>query len=301
MLKFLKWMVCLLVIVLAGNAALATPITGNPAADGWTSFGNSLQKGVYVRGEANYGFNTYSTSMTIASGSVLDITDGSYSWRVGDTVLGVGGEFASITAGAAGWGGFSGNAVNSLLPAVYGPKLLAKFGTSASTFSASTLAPGAGNGLGSNGTNGGSGAVQVRASDSYPDHYDPAYLRSWHDDSGALLPPAKSSHIERVGTSAPDLRVARLIWLWDPITSGPGSWEILLNVSLLDRTQPVAAGWTPAIGDKAILSVQNVNAFYTDGLVTTTAIPEPGTIVLLVTGAIGLLAYAWRRRRRAAM
>ena len=29
------------------------------------------------------------------------------------------------------------------------------------------------------------------------------------------------------------------------------------------------------------------------------AAPEPGTIALLLTGAIGLLAYAWRRQRRA--
>ena len=27
-------------------------------------------------------------------------------------------------------------------------------------------------------------------------------------------------------------------------------------------------------------------------------LPEPGTISLLITGAIGLLAYAWRRHRR---
>ena len=26
-------------------------------------------------------------------------------------------------------------------------------------------------------------------------------------------------------------------------------------------------------------------------------VPEPGTIVLLITGLIGLLAYAWRKRK----
>ena len=30
-----------------------------------------------------------------------------------------------------------------------------------------------------------------------------------------------------------------------------------------------------------------------------TAVPEPSTFVLLVAGALGLLAYAWRRRRAA--
>ena len=31
--------------------------------------------------------------------------------------------------------------------------------------------------------------------------------------------------------------------------------------------------------------------------VVATAVPEPGTLVLLATGGLGLLAYAWRRRR----
>ena len=34
-----------------------------------------------------------------------------------------------------------------------------------------------------------------------------------------------------------------------------------------------------------------------NAIVTTSAIPEPGTLTLLATGLIGLLAYAWRKRR----
>jgi hypothetical protein len=30
---------------------------------------------------------------------------------------------------------------------------------------------------------------------------------------------------------------------------------------------------------------------------TTNAVPEPGTIVLLITGMLGLVCYAWRKRK----
>ena len=40
----------------------------------------------------------------------------------------------------------------------------------------------------------------------------------------------------------------------------------------------------------------NTSALYTLGDVT--LVPEPSTFVLLAAGAIGLLGYAWRRRRQ---
>ena len=33
------------------------------------------------------------------------------------------------------------------------------------------------------------------------------------------------------------------------------------------------------------------------GVMYLDAVPEPGTLVLLATGLIGLLAYAWRKRK----
>ncbi len=44
----------------------------------------------------------------------------------------------------------------------------------------------------------------------------------------------------------------------------------------------------------------DTSQLYTTGDVTLEPVPEPSTIALLGMGALGLLAYAWRKRRRAA-
>lgn len=167
MCKFFNLMMSVLLISIIGNAAFATQITGNPAADGWIYNGNALTNGLYVRGNANYAYDAYCTAIIVESGSNLAIDDGANSWLVGDSVLGSGGHFADITAAQAGWTAFTGNAVNLLLGGAdmgEDVKLQAKFSTSSGNFSPSTIAPDAGNGLGSLGSNGGNGAVQVRTS-----------------------------------------------------------------------------------------------------------------------------------------
>jgi hypothetical protein len=180
MCKFLKGLICILVIVFVGNVALATSITGNPAADGWTLNGNSLANSVYVRGNANYAYDAYSAAISVQSGSNLAIDDGVNSWLPGDTVLGVGGHFVNITAAEAGWTAFTGNAVNLLLGgADFGEdvKLQAKFSTDTGNFSASTIAPDAGNGLGSMGSNGGEGGGSICTSGW-------VFLAGWDGKSG---------------------------------------------------------------------------------------------------------------------
>jgi hypothetical protein len=301
MLTSLKRTVCVLVIVLAGNAAMASPITGNPATDGWISAGNSLENGVYVNGNANYGFNAYGMGCTIQSGSTLDIADGSFSWLPGDTVLGVGGVFQSITAAEAGWSAFSGGAVNSLLPAGNNPsalKLLAKFGTSLATWSTSTTAPGAGNGNGSSSSGG--GRVQVRTSGWFGATTLTAGQTepwTWAGNSGQLLVLDKTDHIEWDGISPdpqPSKYAARMIWNYDAGVGHVSSWELLLDTSLLNRLLP--GHLLPSIGDMAILTVQNGDNNYTNALVTVAPVPEPGTLALLVTAGLTMLAYVWRHR-----
>lgn len=273
-------------------------VSGNPAADGWTLGGHALANGVYTSGKANYGFDIFSNVMTISSGSNLHMPDSS--WQMGDTVIGVGGAFAGITADQAGWGGISGNAVNYLLNddiTTYGPRLQVKFGTANAAWSYSTAAPSSGNGSDSTGS-GGAGALLVRSS-SWFHATDPLLSQdtdtTWSGNAGQLMELDKPSHIERVYPDGsrpnPDANVARLIWTYNADLGKPASWEILLNVSLLDRLYPDFGGLTPARGDLAIVTVQDRNGDYTNGMIT--VVPEPATLSLLSLGALAML----RRRK----
>ncbi len=277
------------------SAAHANVVTGDPSADaGWAWMGHSLENGVYAAGSANYGFHVYSAGFTIQSGSNLEISDGNLSWLAGDTVVGVGGRFESITAADAGWTAFSGNSVNALLSST-GPRLQVKFGTANAAWATSSTAPGGGDGL--SGSSLGGGRVQVRTSSYFsPDTASSGEGYTWDDHSGQLLVLDKEGHIAWDGVSTqPDKRAARMIWIWDEIAQHVVSWELLLNVSLLDRIAPVDfTGLLPSIGDQAILTVQDGNSSYTNALVM--IIPEPASLVLLGIGGFTLL----RRRRRTA-
>jgi hypothetical protein len=276
--KIAKWVLLSAAIssaVLLADAK-ADSVTGNPFADGWTAGGHSLAQGTYVRGSANYAYQTYSAVLTVTPGSNLEISDGANSWLVGDTVLGLGGvfDFDGITAADAGWTDFSGVGVNSLLPNYtanpnrLGPKLQAKFGTEDSTFSASTVAPGAGNGAGSGGSDGKVGMLQIRTS---------AYLgqADWSGGAGAVQNLASAGHIDRVGGTTPIPEVARLMWTWDETLKAVVGWEILLNTSLLERLYPDYAGPIPTAGSLSLLTVQDNDNAYTDALVQFQAAPVP--------------------------
>jgi hypothetical protein len=63
------------------------------------------------------------------------------------------------------------------------------------------------------------------------------------------------------------------------------------------------AGYMGTVGSKGsgpLFAASNVAPEYTYyPWVVATAVPEPGTLVLLITAGLGLLGYAWRGRKRA--
>jgi hypothetical protein len=63
-------------------------------------------------------------------------------------------------------------------------------------------------------------------------------------------------------------------------------WKDLLGLGIMDPT--LAPGEISLIGNNDLVAMD---------LIGWQVVPEPGTLVLLVTAGLGLLAYAWRRRR----
>jgi len=267
-------------------------VTGDPSADGWSFLGNSLQKGFYALGSANYCYDMYSTAITVAAGSSLHIADGDYSWLSGDTILGTGGRFTNITPVQTGWSSFTGNTINSQLAQEYGPKLQIKLGTAAAAWSVSTKAPGSGNGSTST-SSGGVGTVHFRTSGWFhatTPSLDQVTDTTWSGNSGMLMLLDKDDHIRRVTNTDyyyPDTRVARVIWVFDAALNKPIGWELLLNTSLLDRVAPIGfTGATPGLGNAAVWSVQDRDSAFTDAVAT--VVPEPAMFLLLLSGLAGI-------------
>jgi hypothetical protein len=254
-------------------AASAANFTGSPVADGWTPEGVSTNSGTYIRGAVDPGnlasddfsFNVYSTTFTLSS------TLGPFS--AGDTLLGVGGVNNS---------GF-----------ILGPRIVAKFGSSGASFSASTIAA-PGNGNGSFPTNSGIGGVEVAF---------------WYQFSGNVLSPSSQNggieypntatndqdlvyyNVNNTGTTS-NLNAYGAVLANFTLTGGKDvltSWEAVVDVTALGGS----FGAAPVSGGLADMALQETYAGSpagsTDALVPV-AIPEPSaySLVFMSVAAFGL-------------
>jgi len=291
------------VLVASIVSAHANP-TGNPGADGWQAGGNSMSNGTYIRGAGNYGFTTYVTEMTLAAGHQFNAV-GSQQWNVGDQVIGIGGviDFNTPIASANGWGAgssYTGSATNvNLQSSSSGTRMVSKFGTTASAWGPSTVAPSAGNGLGSASSgHGGNGAVTIANSDGdFPGTPSgtlrlPSVMEIYNGTSSINL------------SSSAGVEAGRLVYNWSVINSFNiiTSWEAFINVTMLNAMNGTASlnnnsfADLPMFGDRHNIAIQRgtSSTLFTDALVQANPIPEPTTMAALGLGAAAVL----RRRRK---
>ncbi|MCC5827984.1 MAG: PEP-CTERM sorting domain-containing protein [Phycisphaeraceae bacterium] len=270
-----------------GTAANAASVTGDPSVDsGWILGGNSFDKGVYVQGSGTFSYDIYSASFTLDavghSAIINSFTGAGLDWLAGDRIVGLGGKFVGNTIANTGWdagewewkpysGG--GEAFNDDVSGSSNPQ--AKFGTSAATWSPSTVAPLNGNGSGSTG-DGGFGAIHMRTQISFGNR----------TDAGNGIPdlPDLLRRVDGLGSAVTmDNEFGRLVYIADGQV--PESWQWLLNIDLLERN--FAGDPTPLPGDLAIASVQRGTNRFTDGLIN--VVPEPTSLALLAVGGLVLL------------
>jgi len=273
------------IVLIAGcSSAFAQSVDGGASWSGWTSGGNSLALGNYVRGNGLFDYEMYTTAFSLSGGSPLLGTG----WQAGDSVLAIGGLINQA-------------ALNENLS--QSVRLVAKFGTDANAFSASTFVPTGGNGNGSfSGGAGGDGAILIGTDGptNGPGHLNPTttgtntsiFVGPGAPGPGVVytMPISQRYDSGSVDTSI-TTDIGKFVFLFD---SGNvlSSWQIFLNRSLLADVLP-AGEEVPDLGHRAIMTLQRSTSstLFTDSLIT--VVPTPSSAALL-----GLAGLAAARRRR---
>ncbi|HZW06843.1 MAG TPA: hypothetical protein VFF65_06940 [Phycisphaerales bacterium] len=267
-------------VLFACTAGVALGQTGNPIADGWLyAGGNSHENGTYVQGAARMNYGTYATTFTLGAGSPLLSSTAGFQWNIGDTILGIGGVFTvtAPTAAANGWGSYSSTVDNA--DRTGSMRIVAKFGTSPTSFGPSTVAPMAGNGASSfSGGAGGAGSILINNTVG-------TLLGT---PSGQVRLPDQAQIYTGSGVVNIDVNYGRLVYVHNGTVAS--SFEALINLTLLQSNIGMAYGDLPQYGDRHDVALQRSTNASVDALV----LPSPGAAAALGLGAVAGL----RRRRR---
>ncbi|HEY9150311.1 MAG TPA: VPLPA-CTERM sorting domain-containing protein, partial [Gammaproteobacteria bacterium] len=134
-------------------------------------------------------------------------------------------------------------------------------------------------------------------------------LSTWENQASTIFGLQDPGHILRDGTGV-GVDAARVIWTWDAANNRAGSWQLLVNLSLVDADADVNfTGLLPDFGNAVIGSVQVANAAYTDGLMTVggyatgyplAQVPVPAAVWLFGTGLMALAGVARRKHQKQA-
>jgi hypothetical protein len=232
-------------------------------------------------------------------------------WAAGERVIGIGGFFtAPVTPAQLGWPSLTGPAQNANVAA--NARIVSKFGVDSGSggnvFSPSTVAPSAGNGLGSfSGGNGGFGSVQlsIAAGRFIPANSGVLTMPSitgGSDDVSQFdglfgpTPGHGANGLDLFDVTANGFPAARYIFKTDPVTGFLSSWEVLLNIDEVNN-YPGALSSTPRGSGNWIMTIQAGGGVSTDGLIKSNPLfdaPAPPAILL---AAFGGLSLAGLRRR----
>ena len=290
-------------LLLQSAESRAGLFTGNPATDGWANNGNSLAQGTFIRETASWNYNVYGASSTLTAGN--PVVNGT-TWQVGDQVIGMGA------------------VMNGVQPIM--PRLVAKFGSAAATFSAASsaadyLPPSSyndnstvhGDGHGSFSTYSGSGGFMVTY--TYKSDYPSYALNPASQNNAILTPVATDTYYNSSGTqvqlTSGDFGRVLAIFATDNngnlITQNDQrgnpssmpellSFEVLVNVSDMLRS---GYSLVPSVNGRGDMTLQFKSSSYTDSLVTSFAqVPEPATCASLAVGVLAAACIVERVRGR---